>query len=109
MSDTTFCIAITEANHAENEFYQLGGAGFLTDAERQANLATIPRFEHDCQDPTIDRCYRVDILNPDDQFTIDDEFEITEETAHALLGVEDFEPLREGERAMLRLLDEVTR
>lgn len=29
---STFCLQITEANHIENEFFTLGGAGFLTEA-----------------------------------------------------------------------------
>lgn len=93
-----YLLQITEANHGENEFYMLGGAGFNTEKERQANLATIPRFIHDCAQD--DRCYVLDILDPADDFSVIDDFEISAETAHTLLGVDDFEPLREQERKM---------
>ena len=105
MSEATeqvFCVRITEANHAENEFFTLGGAGFPTEAERQASIDAIPKIGpgHDCRDPAVQRCYIVDVLDPGDQFTVIDDFEITEETAHALLGVENFDPLRDRERAL---------
>jgi hypothetical protein len=101
----TYLLQITEANHTENQFFTLGGAGFDTEAERQANLATIPAFEHDCD--AGDRCYILDILDPDDEFSVVDDFEISESTAHRLLGVEDFEPLRAQERALFEAASKV--
>ena len=94
----SYLLQITEANRTENQFFTLGGAGFDTEAERQANLATIPAYDHDCD--ANDRCYMLDILDPDDDFSIVDEREISEATARALLGTDDFEPLREQERMM---------
>lgn len=96
-----FLLQITEANHDEGEFFVLGGAGFESEAARAANLATIPELKHDCQDPSISRCYTVDILDPADGWSIVDNVEVSEATAHALLGVADFEPLRQSERTML--------
>ena len=98
----TYNIAIVEANHTQNEFYTLGGAGWQTEAERDAELARIPAFEHDCA--AAERCYIVDILDPADGWSIVGDREISEETAHVLLGVEDFEALREQERAINAML-----
>jgi hypothetical protein len=102
----TYLLQITEANHTENQFFTLGGAGFDTEAERQANLATIPAHDHDCA--ANDRCYMLDILDPEDEFSVVNEFEISEATAHTLLGVEDFEPIRVRERAMWDAASAVT-
>jgi len=104
-----FLLQITEANHDENEFFTLGGAGFDTEAERAANLSRIPRIDpsHSCEDPAVPRCYIVDVLDPDG-FSIVDNIEVSEQTAHELLGVDDFEPLRAGERAMFAALAAVS-
>lgn len=98
---TNYLLRLTEANHGENEFFELGGAGFSTEAERAASIAGIPRDlgDHDCQ--TALCCYLVDVLSPEDDFSITDSFEVTEAIAHELLGVEDFEPLRARERGLL--------
>ncbi|GAA1992611.1 hypothetical protein GCM10009718_32900 [Isoptericola halotolerans] len=104
----TYCLQITEANHDEDQFFTLGGAGWDSAHDRQVAIDSIPRLEHDCEDPTVRRCYIVDVLDPVDQFTIDDNFEIDEATAHTLLGVEDFEPLRERERAAFAAVEAVT-
>lgn len=102
-----FLLQLTEANHDDNEFYTLGGAGFLSEAERQASIdrikASADLTGHDCEDPDVHRCYLIDVLDPADQFTQLDNFEIDETTAHEVLGVDDFGPIRERERAGLYL------
>lgn len=102
---TTYLLQLTEANHDEGEFFTLGGAGFLTETDRQASIARIKaRVDltgHDCHNPDVHRCYLIDVLDPADQFTQVDNFEIDEDTAHHVLGLDDFEPLRERERALL--------
>jgi len=92
-------LQIVEANHDENEFYTLGGAGFRTEAERTANLATIPVCDHNCADDN--RCYFLDVLDPADDFSVLEEREISESTVKTLLGVTDLEPLRRQERELL--------
>lgn len=109
---TTYLLQLTEANHDENEFFTLGGAGFLTETDRQASIdrikASVDLTGHDCEDPEVHRCYLIDVLDPADQFTQIDNFEIDEDTAHEVLGVADFEPLRERERAGLAAVMAVT-
>lgn len=95
---STYLLQVTEANHTENQFYTLGGAGFDTESERRENLEGIAAYDHDCD--ADDKCYILDILDPEDGFSIIDDREISAKTAHELLGVEDFEPLREKERAL---------
>jgi hypothetical protein len=94
-------LQVTEANHVENEFFTLGGAGFLTKRERTANIATISRDlgDHVCDES--DRCYMLDVLDHRDGFSLEDEFEISEATAHVLLGEPDFEPTRQRERELI--------
>lgn len=95
----TYLLQIVEANHDENEFYTLGGAGFRTEAERTANLTTIPVCDHNCDDDN--RCYFLDVLDPADDFSVLEELEISEDTAKTLLGVSDLEPVRNQERELL--------
>lgn len=104
-ASSAYLLQLTEANHDDNEFYALGGAGFLTQAERQASIDRIRAASdltgHSCQDPDVHHCYVIDVLDPADQFTVVDNFEIDEQTAHDVLGVADFEPLRTRERTAL--------
>jgi len=85
-------LQVTEVNHTDNAFYMLGGAGFKTQRERSANLATIPLFEHDCENADV--CYVLDVLDADGN--LDDDREISRETAAALIGTNDFGPIREA-------------
>lgn len=104
-----FLVQLVEANHVENEFFTLGGAGFTTERDRATNFAAISRdlTGHDCV--TADRCYLVELLAPHDGFTVDDALEVSEATAHALLGVDDFEPLRQAERRTFTAAFEASR
>lgn len=98
---TGYGLQITEANHDEDEFFTLGGAIFDTAEERQASIDALPRFVHDCADPSVRRCYTVDVLD-EDGWSIVDNIEVSETTAQELLGTSDFEPMRQAERAALR-------
>lgn len=98
-------LEIVEANHMDSQIYILGGAGFETEEERAENLATIPAFNHDCDND--DKCYLLQIVNADG-FT-DGEREISEATAKTLLGVDDLGPLHENEKQMLGLFTEVSK
>lgn len=93
-------LQIVEANHVDDQFYTLGGAGFETAAERAENLMQIPAFEHDCD--ADDRCYILDFL--DEEMSITDDREISAQTAMELLGVDDLGPLRESEKQMVNLV-----
>lgn len=108
-ANAKYLLQLVEANHVENEFFTLGGAGFTNDADRATNVAAISRDlnDHDCE--TADCCYLVQVLDPRDEFTVDNEFEVSGPTAHALLGVDDFEPLRQAERRALAAIYEVSR
>lgn len=88
-------LQITEANHADDRFYTLGGILVDSKRERDAELAKIPAFDHDCAGD--DRCYILDILERDG-FSVADDREISAETAAILLGTDDFERLREQDR-----------
>lgn len=106
-----FCLQLTEANHDENKFFTLGGAGFLSEAERQASIDRIKAATdltgHDCQDPEVHHCYLIDVLADNGDHL--DNFEIDEATAYDVLGVDDFEPMRQLERDLFaRVLAEVT-
>ena len=92
-------LQVTEANHTRDEFYTLGGAGFESEAERAEEIAKLPRDlgPHSCE--TGNRCYLVDVLDGEDGFSVLESIEVTEETAHALLGIEDFEPIRQAQDA----------
>jgi hypothetical protein len=100
-SEPKFLLAITEANHERDEFYSLGGAGFDTEQERAENITRISRDldGHACAQAS--RCYMLDVLGVDGWSLIDG-FEISERTAHQLLGVDDFEPLRQQQDADIK-------
>lgn len=87
-------LVITEANRLEDRFYRLGGAAWDTEAECLAELAKIPATSHNCDDMAL--CYILDICNEDG--SIEDDQEISEATAKALLGVSDFQELRDLDR-----------
>jgi hypothetical protein len=99
MTEAAFLLAITEANHDRDGFFALGGAGFDTAEERTENLSRISRDldGHVCEQDN--KCYFLDVLDSEDQFSVIDEIEISERTAHQLLGVVDFEPLRQQQDA----------
>ncbi|MFE6967087.1 hypothetical protein ACFVAJ_18385 [Agromyces sp. NPDC057679] len=93
-------INIVEANHDDNEFYTLGTAVFDDEVHRDANLAKIPPHDHDCDESS--RCYLLDIIDPEDGWSVLNNIEISEDTAKLLLGTQDLEPLRELDRALVR-------
>jgi hypothetical protein len=85
---------VVEANHADNAFYTLGGAGFLTEAETLARFKEIPEGPE--PDPNSDEpTYMLDLL--DEDAAIDDK-RITAATARQLLGA-DLNELREKAKA----------
>jgi len=94
---TGWGLQITEANHADNVFWTLGGIIVDTKRERDAEFKRIQAFDHDCDHD--DRCYMLDVLDKDG--SIVDDKEISAETARILLGVDDLGPLREQDKAMI--------
>lgn len=75
-----YCLQVTEANHTDNAFWNLGGAGWLTAEERDAEFARIPAHVND-EDA---KCwYILDVLDPEG---IVNEKSISVETARALIG-----------------------
>lgn len=95
----TWSLAVTEANHRDDAFYELGAAGFTSEAEMRANLSTIPVHRHHCD--ADDACYILDIWDGDG--LIDDQ-EISAETAMTILGVDDLTPLREDAKERIAAL-----
>lgn len=88
----TYYLEITEANHTDNQFYTLGGAGWDTATERNEQYKSIPTYGHDCDND--DKCYFLDVVQPNgDRIK---EKEISAATAMTLLGVSDLTPLREN-------------
>jgi hypothetical protein len=85
---------VTEAHHEDDAFYQLGGAGFRTEAETLARFKAVP--ENKKPDPDNDEpTYVLDLLDED---SIVDDKRITAATARRLLG-EDLDTLREKAKA----------
>lgn len=97
---TGWGLQITEANHADNAFWTLGGIIVDTKRERDAEFVRIPAFEHDCDND--DRCYILDVLDNDGSIVSDKE--ISADTARTLLGVDDLGPLREQDKAIVNAL-----
>ena len=92
----SYLLQVTEANHDENAFYTLGGAGWGSAEERDEEFAAIPAYTHDCDNDN--KCYLVDVIEPNGDLL--DSKEISVGQAHVLLGITDFEPAREEERKM---------
>lgn len=103
-----YALRVTEADHLANEFLHLGGAAWLTVAERDAAFAAIP--EAPDESPTADRTWIVDVL---DDWSIVRDRCISEDTAMSLLGVTPLDDLRdmarERNRAGERLAQELLR
>lgn len=95
----TYPLRLAEANHAESEIFELGYATYASQDTRLdfLNAMNPPEPGHDCM--TADHCYSVDVLAADG-WSILDSIEVSAETAHTLLGLDDFEQLRRRERAM---------
>lgn len=78
--ERVYCLQVVEANHADNAFYVLGGAGWLTASERDIQFARIPSAVNDDDA----KCwYILDVLDPDG---IIDDKTISADAARALLG-----------------------
>jgi hypothetical protein len=89
---------LTEANHDDNEFYELGGAAYASESECSAFLDALPRGlgDHDCS--TADQCYFVDVLSGADGFSCTDSIEVTAVNARTLVGVDDLATLRHADK-----------
>jgi len=77
----TYYLEITEANHTDNQFYTLGGAGWDTGRERNDAYKAVLEFTHDCDND--DKCYLLDVLNEEGRIK---EKEISPESVVFLLG-----------------------
>lgn len=95
----TYPLRLAETNHTESEIFELGYAAYPSQDTRLDFLSAMnpPEPSHNCM--TADHCYSIDVLDTDG-WTILDSIEVSAETAHTLLGLHDFEPLRRRERAM---------
>lgn len=89
-AEQVWTLEITEADAVDNVFRALGGASWLTQAERDAAFETIPVGAVSPEGARYS--WIVDVL--DSENDIDTEREIDEATAKRLLGVDDLEPLR---------------
>jgi len=93
----TYYLEITEANHTDNQFYSLGGAGWGTGRQRNENYKAVLEFKHDCDND--DKCYLLDVVQDDG--TIIKEKEISPESVVFLLG----EPIDVLRQRAIELLD----
>lgn len=106
MSDTTetnWYLQVTYADHLGNEFLTLGGAGWPTKAERDAEFASIP--EAPDPGPAADGTYILDVIESDGYTHSADKI-ISEATAHALLG-QPLDDLKAKARAENRAADQL--
>ncbi|MBJ7469734.1 MAG: hypothetical protein JHD16_00450 [Solirubrobacteraceae bacterium] len=88
--NAVYALQVTEADHQADEFRTLGGAAWLTRAERDAAFAVIP--EAPDEGATAPRTWIVDVL--DGEFSIVADRCIDEATAMDLLGVDSLDELR---------------
>lgn len=97
MGKKTYYLEITEANHKDNQFYTLGGAGWDTGRERNEAYKAVPGYKHDCDND--DKCYFLDVLNEEGRIK---EKEISPESVRTLLG----EPIEVLRDRAIKILDE---
>lgn len=85
-AEKVYCLQVTEANHRDNAFWVLGGAGWLTKAEMDAAFIRIPSHVNN---PEAMQWYIVDVLDEDgvivDGAAVYDK-PISADTARRLLG-----------------------
>lgn len=83
-------LRVTYADFVADEFLELGGAAWPTEAERDEHFDAAPEVLNPADDPAAVGGFTLDALDPDDAHTHDKS--ISEETARALLG-QDLVPL----------------
>lgn len=88
-------LQVVEANHEENAFHVLGGAGFTTHAETMASFNSAPTAQKQAPDD-MRPGYVLDVL--DDDLNVIDDKRISAATARELLGA-DLDTLREKAKA----------
>lgn len=90
-----FYLQLTEANHDDNQFYDLGR--LMVEGPARAFFASLPDSKHDCDNNNV--CYLIDLMQ-DDPWGCVDSHEVTAKVAEQLLG-RSLVDARDADRALL--------